>query len=96
MVQSDGGTGVHIGDGRVLTCAHVVEARGDDTFEERGQAPPRIGRQKLAVCAAGRTFLAACAVTLETVDGSNDVALLVLGAEVPRIPAVRDAQPTGG
>ena len=34
VVQSGSGTGVHVGGGRVLTCAHVVDARDDDEEEE--------------------------------------------------------------
>lgn len=30
FVQAGSGTGVHIGEGRVLTCAHVVDARDDE------------------------------------------------------------------
>eukprot|EP00966_Prymnesium_polylepis_P272346 6291919-Prymnesium_polylepis.1 len=82
FVQSGSGTGVHVGGGRVLTCAHVVDARDDALAEEEGEEPPeRVGRAKLVMFPSGRVFLATCAAVRETADGSEDAALCVLGAE---------------
>ena len=85
FVQSGSGTGVHVGDGLVLTCAHVVDARDDeDEDEDEDEAPPvaRGGRRKVVMFPSGRTFIAECAAVVETADGRRDVAVLLLGAEV--------------
>uniref|UniRef100_A0A6U6CCM1 Serine protease n=1 Tax=Odontella aurita TaxID=265563 RepID=A0A6U6CCM1_9STRA len=81
FVQAGSGTGVHIGDGRVLTCAHVIEGRDDDALDEV-EVPDRLRRGKLVMFASGRTFIAECTNVLETSDGSKDVALMMLGAEL--------------
>ena len=81
FVQAGSGTGVHIGGGRVLTCAHVVDARDDDGKDE-SDIPKRVGRRKLVMFASGRTFIAECAAVQETADGTKDVALVALGAEL--------------
>ena len=79
---------MHIGNGLVLTCAHVVDRRDDD---EEGRdddeldavAPSRLGRQKLVMFPhSGRTFISECCAVDETADGGRDVAVVVLGAEV--------------
>ena len=81
FVQAGSGTGVHIGGGKVLTCAHVVDARDDDAMEE-GEIPTRLGRQKLLMFASGRTFIAECVAVQESEDGSEDVAVATLGTEL--------------
>lgn len=88
FVQAGSGTGVHIGGGRVLTCAHVVDCRDDDDMNE-DDLPVRLGRNKLLMFATGRTFIAECAAVLETTDGVKDVALVALGAEVDVSSLVR-------
>ena len=76
FVQAGVGTGIHIGEGRILTCAHVVDARDDDSTAE-DELPRRIGRQKVVMFANMRTFICECTAVEETVDGSVDVALMV-------------------
>ena len=82
FVQAGSGTGVHVGGGRVLTCAHVVDARDDDALEEGDEPVARIGRTKLVMFPSGRTFLCACVAVQETADGHEDAALLELGEEL--------------
>lgn len=82
FVQSGSGTGVHVGGGRVLTCAHVVNAHDDDD----DVVPSRIGREKIVMFPSGATFLAKCVACLETSDGGQDVAVLELGAEITSRP----------
>jgi hypothetical protein len=86
FVQSGSGTGVHVGDGLVLTCAHVVDARDDDILEESsGELPKRLGRKKVLMFASGATFLAVCVAVEESTDGCVDVAVLKLGVQL--VPA---------
>ena len=94
FVQAGSGTGVSIGGGRVLTCAHVVDAREDDEDD----CPERVGRKKLLMFASGRTFIAECAAVCETADGTKDVALLALGAElqVSSLPTLQTAATIAG
>lgn len=80
FVQGGSGTGVHIGHGKVLTCAHVVDARSDDELDDI--IPARVGRQKVVMFPSGRTFLSECAAQVETLDGTKDVAVVVLGTEI--------------
>jgi hypothetical protein len=96
FVQAGSGTGVHIGDGRVLTCAHVIDCRDDDRLDE-GDVPDRHGRKKVLMFPSGRTFIAECAAVQETSDGTKDVAMVVLGAEVDvtSLPTSHGEQPTG-
>lgn len=82
FVQAGSGTGVHVGNGNILTCAHVVDSRDDDENEDVERVPARIGRRKIIMFASGRTFLATCSAVEETVDGSVDTACLTLGAEI--------------
>ena len=84
FVQSGSGTGVHVGGGRILTCAHVVDARDDDSADADADEPPeRVGRQKLVMFGgSGRTFLARCVAVEESADGVKDVAVVTMGAEV--------------
>lgn len=82
VVQAGSGTGVHVGQGQVLTCAHVIDARDDEECEEAGIPPSRLGRRKVLMFPSGRTFLAECAAVVETCDGNKDVAALSLGAEI--------------
>jgi len=88
FVQGSSGTGIHIGDGRILTCAHVIETRDDDAKadDDESYIPNRIGRRKIVMFPSGRIFIAECRVVQETLDGSNDVAILVLGAELAISP----------
>ena len=97
FVQAGSGTGVSIGGGRVLTCAHVVDAREDDSMDE-DDCPERVGRKKLLMFASGRTFIAECAAVCETADGTKDVALLALGAElqVSSLPTSQTAATIAG
>lgn len=71
FVQAGSGTGVHVGDGLVLTCAHVVDARDDDGEDEGAKVTRRIGRRKVLMFASGRTFIAECAAAAETTDGAQ-------------------------
>eukprot|EP01047_Picozoa_sp_COSAG01_P013485 COSAG01_NODE_635_length_14662_cov_12.488773_12_plen_383_part_00 len=92
VVQGASGTGVHVHTGgagfemrQVLTCAHVVAA-GDDDGDDDGDAevvPQRVGRRKLVMFPSGRTFIAQCAAVHESVDGSEDVA--VVSKRSPRL-----------
>lgn len=84
FVQAASGTGVHVGAGLVLTCAHVVDAQ-DDAAEGSDGAPAlptRTGRRKVVMFPSGRTFVAECAASAETADGTQDAAVLALGSEV--------------
>jgi len=83
VVQAASGTGIHVGDGRILTCAHVVDYRDDAALEEEGKLPKRLGRLKLLMFASGRTFFAECVAVKESVDGASDVAVLMLRDELP-------------
>jgi len=80
FVQSGSGTGVHVGDGLVLTCAHVIDARDDE--QQEFSLPDRVGRQKIVMFPSGRTFIAECAAVSESECGSRDTAVVVLGAEL--------------
>jgi len=94
FIQSGSGTGVHIGNGLLLTCAHVIDSRADEEEEEeedgggggRGVAsvPNRIGRQKVVMFASGRCFLTECCSQVESIDGSGekDCCCTVLGTEI--------------
>ncbi len=44
LFQDGSGTGVHIGHGMLLTCAHVIDSRDDS---EEGAVNHRVGRDKL-------------------------------------------------
>jgi hypothetical protein len=81
VVQGAGGTGIHVGGGRVLTCAHVVDSRDDESLSE-DELPSRVGRKKVVMFANKRTYICECTAVEETVDGCVDVAVLVLGDEV--------------
>lgn len=83
FVQSGSGTGVHVGDGLVLTCAHVLDARDDVADDVRVRLPDRVGRRRVVVFASGRTFLAQCCAVEESLGGDRDVSVMVLGAELP-------------
>jgi len=79
FVQSGSGTGVHIGGGRVLTCAHVVDSRDDEQDgSDESSLPARVGRRKLVMFPNGRTFVAACVAVNESADGCKDVAVVSL------------------
>jgi hypothetical protein len=80
FVQSGSGTGVHIGDGLVLTCAHVVDARDDasDTMPDS-----RLGREKVVVFPSERAFLTRCVSCVESADGLKDVAVMQILHEIP-------------
>jgi hypothetical protein len=80
FVQAGSGTGVHVGNGKILTCAHVIDARSDEELVDI--IPNRIGRQKVVMFSSGRTFLTECAANLETLDGTQDVAVVMLGVEI--------------
>jgi hypothetical protein len=80
FVQAGSGTGVHVGNGKVLTCAHVVESKEDDGYIDT--IPVRIGRQKVIMFASGRTFLSECCAQLENVDGSQDCCCVSVGMEI--------------
>jgi hypothetical protein len=81
VVQAAGGTGVHVGGGTVLTCAHVVDA-ADDAADDAGPTPVRTGRCKTVMFPSGRVFIAECVAAIECLDGTDDVAALALVAEV--------------
>ena len=89
FVQSGSGTGVHIGDGKILTCAHVVDSRDDnlegDIKEGEGESdrrPIRTGRKKVVMFPNRRLFIAECTTVEESADGSSDVAILLLRSEL--------------
>ena len=84
FLQSGSGTGVHIGDGKILTCAHVVDSR-DDNLEGEGESdrrPIRIGRKKVVMFPNRKLFIAECTTVEESADGSSDVAILLLRSEL--------------
>ena len=63
FVQSGSGTGVHIGHGVVLTCAHVIDSRDD----EADAMPNRLGREKVVVFPSKRlSWRNVCAWSLRT------------------------------
>jgi len=73
FVQSAGGTGVHVGNGFVLTCAHVVSLEDDDEDE----IPNRRGRVNFIMFpTTQRVYACVCIRVLESGDGRRDVALL--------------------
>jgi hypothetical protein len=37
FVQAGSGTGVHVGGGKIVTCAHVVDARDDQVLDDAGK-----------------------------------------------------------
>lgn len=80
FVQSGSGTGVHIGHGLILTCAHVVNSQDDDDDE----VPMRLGRRKLIMFPSGHVFIVRCVSVVESEDGSGcqDVAVMALECEV--------------
>ena len=96
FVQSGSGTGVHAGGGRILTCAHVVDARDDDATIDGGRLPSRRGRLKAVMFGCGRTFLAECVAVEETLDGTRDSALLRLvePLDLAALPEVADERGT--
>ena len=84
VLQPELGAGVHIGDGIVLTCAHVVAAPED---EAKGGLPERVGRRKLVAFGCGRVFVAVCTAVHESLDGDRDTAAMRLEAELIIPPA---------
>ena len=82
FVQEGVGTGVHVGNGWILTCAHVIDSRDDDDNNAINTMPNRIGRQKIVVFPSERTFLTRCIAVEETVDGGVDVAVVQIEAEI--------------
>lgn len=81
FIQSSSGTGVHLGEGKVMTCAHVIDARDDDTLDD-DVMPTRVGRKKIVMFSNGRVFEAICKAVEETIDGKKDVAVLSLENEI--------------
>lgn len=74
------GSGVHVGDGVILTAAHCVSADGDpDESDDEDDVPPpdRVGRWKRLITADGVVALARCFYS----DEGGDVALLRLCAD---------------
>ena len=49
---------------------------------DEGTIPHRLGRWRLVMFPSGRTFLTECASVVESLDGTQDVALVALGAEL--------------
>ena len=90
FVQSGSGTGVHIGDGFVLTCAHVVDARDDISDVMPGS---RLGREKVVVFPSERAFLTRCVSCVESADGLKDVAVMQILHEIPLWRSVPAALP---
>ena len=82
FVQFGSGTGISVGNGLILTCAHVVSTGDDDDEDSESPPPLRIGRKKVVMFASGRTFVAECIAVEENADGTKDVAVLLLKAEV--------------
>merc|ERR1740117_1751609 len=90
MVQGGSGTGVHLGNGLVITCAHVVDAKDDGEDEANDRMPCRIGRRKVLMFPSGRVFISQCVSVVESLDGVMDVAALLLSVEI-QIPAADTA-----
>lgn len=88
FVQAGSGTGVHVGNGLILTCAHCVAARDDD----EDSVPARVGRRQACMFPDGRTFLCECVAAVETSDGA-DVAVAALGEEVAAGEAAAETLP---
>eukprot|EP00940_MAST-03C_sp_MAST-3C-sp2_P002258 g2258.t1 len=97
FVQAAGGTGVHVGDGFVLTCAHVVVHDDDEASKRKVN---RIGRVKFLMFPSGRMFGAVCVYACESLDGREDVAMLRILGDVSweKLPAARlaDSPPVDG
>mmetsp|Transcript_12834 Transcript_12834/g.20942 ORF Transcript_12834/g.20942 Transcript_12834/m.20942 type:complete len:401 (-) Transcript_12834:1477-2679(-) len=83
FIQEGSGTGVHVGGGLILTCAHVVDSRDDcDDI-----IPCRIGRMKTIMFPSGSVFLARCVAVTEGENGILDSAALRICALVMDFPA---------
>jgi hypothetical protein len=89
FVQSGSGTGVHVGGGLILTCAHVVDDGVSD--EDNSVCVDRVGIQKVVTFPSGRTFLTACREVLEDDESGSDVAVVEIVAEIPIGSATRPA-----
>ena len=70
FIQKESGTGVHIGDGMILSCAHVIASDIDD--EENEAKIDRINRNKYVIFANGIIYKAKCI----KFDNDKDLALL--------------------
>eukprot|EP00466_Bigelowiella_natans_P003695 jgi/Bigna1/146728/aug1.120_g21436 len=78
FVQPEGGTGIHLGNGKILTCAHVVSVDKDDEGQDPLNGSQRIGRKKLVMFPSGKILAAECVFAMETEDGQFDCATLEL------------------
>ncbi|GAB5359014.1 hypothetical protein AAMO2058_000508200 [Amorphochlora amoebiformis] len=59
FVQPEAGTGVHLGSGLILTCAHVVCADADDEEDKGSYSPPdRRERTRLVMFPSGGIYVA--------------------------------------
>eukprot|EP00938_MAST-03A_sp_MAST-3A-sp1_P007270 g7270.t1 len=89
FVQSTGGTGVHVGEGLVLTCAHVVSTEDDEDDE----IPNRRGRVKFIMFPSKDIYACVCLRVLESGEGRRDVALLRIVCEaedvIEKLPFAR-------
>lgn len=74
FIQKEGGTGVHLQNGYVLSCAHVIAADTDPDEEGEGEldAVDRIGRIKYVVFANGAIYKTECVA----VNEEDDLSLL--------------------
>jgi len=73
FVSGEGGTGVHFGNGLILTCAHVLSYIQDD---ENGIPESRIGRKKMVIFPSRKCFETECVKCLESEDGKHDLAIV--------------------
>ena len=75
FIQKEGGTGVHIGNGYLLSCAHVIASDFDPENEEdvdEEQVIDRIGRLKYVIFADASIYRVKCVAVNEL----DDLALL--------------------
>lgn len=87
FVQSGAGTGVHVGNGMILTCAHVVGHEDDDTEASSSSScvPKREGRVKHVMFPNGIIYPAVCVVALES-ESQQDVAVLKITSDTKGLP----------
>lgn len=85
FIQGGSGTGIHIGSGNILTCAHVLDSRQDDIVREQegdNFVPERLGRKRVVMFPSGRMFFTTCIATEENASGTRDVAVMKIGDEI--------------
>ncbi len=76
FIQSCTGTGIHIGNGYILTCSHVVESEIFDEEYYDDSDNFYIGTIKWIMFANGIIYCCQCIAIHTSIESRNDLALL--------------------